>query len=391
MEAEYAPEPASAPAIEGTRAHNLLEACLINNIDTDEYVPLPIGDLVEDDDGVIEEQMLIYVQQALDRIREVVPELRRYEIITERRVEFEDVIPDPEGSGGTIDVCWYDNSIDVLYMWDLKYGYIIVDAYENAQLQIGAHGFMRAFQESYPRENIKQLRLSILQPRKALFDTFETAPDKVREWTTNEVTPKVQQALGPREGLVFNPTQKNCEFCLARHDCRARTKWIEDTALAGFNEIGLSMRDMHAMSDAELGEAYLRSLAIAKWAEDIKEKCQSRVKAGKLAIEGYEIRESRGAHRIFKGFVDDDTIIDVVGVHKQVLYEPAKRKTLSQIEKLLPKKKDDPEIWKQWQTLVHKPPGALVLMPVRGGKPAVDPTQGFSAQPKPEDLDEMFG
>lgn len=121
---------------------------------------------------------------------------------------------------GTPD-CWlYDSLRNILYIWDLKYGYGIVEAFKNWQLITYTAGIIHEYKLP---ENTLQVCLRIVQPR------AHHPEGPIREWRVpaTELRPHINKLFNSA-ALALDPGQRDtlhsgqhCRYCSGRHACPA--------------------------------------------------------------------------------------------------------------------------------------------------------------------------
>lgn len=134
---------------------------------------------------------------------------------------------------GTPD-CWmYDPVRCILYIWDLKYGYGIVEAFQNWQLITYVAGIIHEYKLP---ENTMQVCMRIVQPR------ANHPEGPIREWrvSATELRPYINKlfnsaakALNPGQGNTLHSGQ-HCRYCSGRHACPA----LRETAYYGVDISG---------------------------------------------------------------------------------------------------------------------------------------------------------
>lgn len=152
-----------------------------------------------------------FVMKSVDRIREVSDDVR---VLIEQRVDYSAYIDVPDSFGTADCLILGDNQLHVI---DFKYGLgVPVSAEHNTQLSCYALGALSEFKNPYRVE----ITLSVFQPRLHKYSTFTTTGFDLLRWAEAVLAPAAQQAIvGAGD---FNPGE-HCRFCLAKHDCRART------------------------------------------------------------------------------------------------------------------------------------------------------------------------
>lgn len=211
-----------------------------------------------------------------------------------------------------------------LQVIDFKYGKgVPVSAEGNPQLALYALGAYEMYKMLYPIERVK---LSIVQPRLS---------DGASEWDTtiSELLAwgeyvKRQAALAVKGEGEFHPGGKQCRFCRARAQCRARAE--ENVRLAF--QVG---KKPPLITAEEAGQYLLQGEDVAKWLKDLQEWALSECLAGR-EVPGWKAVEGRGSRE----WTDMETAFEVLqqaGINRAVLYEE-KPLTLAQVEKAVGKK-----------------------------------------------------
>ena len=122
-----------------------------------------------------------------------------------------------EKAFGTPDCWYYDPDTNILHVWDLKYGWGIVEVYENWQFLMYAVGII----ESIGLCKINSINIHLVQPR----PYHEDGP--CREWSIGleELMPYEERLVAAaHEALSDNGTLCSgtwCKHCLARATCSA--------------------------------------------------------------------------------------------------------------------------------------------------------------------------
>lgn len=185
--------PSSEAALEGTHAHEILEAALTT------------GGLPH---GLDDREMQRAVQTALDYVDSILKMCPRAEVYSEIELDYAD------DCGGTFDILIYDRATGFVWVIDFKYGKRPVYPRENAQLLTYAVFARKAFE--LPRVN--QFVLVIIQPRR--FDggnavmEWSCSPEAVDEWQG-----KMDVALANPYRL--NPSPERCKDCRSAILCDA--------------------------------------------------------------------------------------------------------------------------------------------------------------------------
>lgn len=195
-------------------------------------------------------------------------------LCVESRVEAPSVHAESWGSPD----CWaYNDKTRTLYIWDYKYGYGLVEAFENWQAINYLAGIIDRL--AVPDYRIK-VRMTIIQPR-------APHPDgSIRRWVFNaeELRPYVNQLhSAAHEALGDDPSIKSgahCRHCTARHACSAAHR-------AAMLAVDVTDRaEPHELSDAAIGTqiTVLRRAfkAIEYRLTALETQAESKIRAGKV-------------------------------------------------------------------------------------------------------------
>lgn len=156
-------------------------------------------------------------------VRDVIATSNRFpgdaSVMLEYRVHMPMIHPE---NWGTLDssISWQDRAGGTLVLSDFKYGYVIVEVWENWQLLDYCAGLLSdLYQRNYPMPEFIEFRIA--QPRAHHRD------GPVRVWTIrlSELAPYVEkmkasayEALGPNPRTVPGT---HCTYCSGRHACQA--------------------------------------------------------------------------------------------------------------------------------------------------------------------------
>jgi regulator of sigma D len=217
------PKSSSSYADEGTLAHEIADLCLKNRKDAVFYLGKTLKELNIKISSIkqehkIDDEMVQNVQEYVDYVLSF--ETTDSILFTEEKVDFSNVVP--EGFG----TC--DSAILVphkrrLHIFDLKYGKgVPVDAFENTQGQMYAIGF---YNQIGFLDDFDDISIHICQPRINNFSEWEISVKdliKFSKW----VAERAELALTPNAPRV--PGEKQCQWCLAKGDCKALLRFTED-------------------------------------------------------------------------------------------------------------------------------------------------------------------
>ena len=298
---EYPEEKSSHFAEEGTLAHEIADLSLKNKCNADAYVGKTVKQIKIELDTFkpehdITQEMCDYVQEYLDYVRSYTTKTTT--LYTELRVDFSHVVP--EGFG-TCDSAVLDPANRVLHIFDLKYGKgVMVDAFENTQGQMYASGFNN---EIGFLDEFDHIVIHIAQPRRQSFSSWQISVDELLKFE-KYVAERASLALSPDAPRV--PGDKQCQWCKAKHDCRALHDFTSAVLMADFDDMAdfedspenLSDMEIKGFLDAEKlilakikaskgyvehklysGESFpgyklVEGRSISKWNEDAQEKLE---------------------------------------------------------------------------------------------------------------------
>lgn len=269
-------------------------------------------------------------------------------IVTEVRVEFDDIVP--EGFG-TCDCIMIGD--DLISITDYKHGKgVPVEAYDNPQMKLYAWGALRKYRSLYG-DSIKRVRMAIVQPRLAEeASTAELTVEELERWT-EEVKPIATKAY---YGFGEYVPGKHCGFCRGKIHCPARSE--QYLRLKPLAESG----DLKLKTVEEIGELLKQAEGLQTWYRNLKDHVESLLMSGQ-AVPGWKLvagksnRKFTNQDQAFKHLID-------TGIPDAMLFE-RKPRTLSEIEKMLGKK----DFATRMADYVIKPQGSPTLAPETDGRP----------------------
>lgn len=226
-----------------------------------------------------------------------------------------------------------------------------MDAERNTQLMCYGIAALSVYESLY---DIKEVFLSIYQPRRENVQTWTVSVEELKNWAENELKPKAQMAA---KGEGEYCAGEWCQFCRAAVKCRARAEEKLRIAQEEFKLPPL-------LTDSEI-ESILPTLPdITKWANEISAYAlDMTLKHGK-EWSGFKVVEGR-SNRKFSDEIAVATIAKENGytdIYRQSLI------TLTEMEKLMGKNKFK-EILGE---LVIKPHGKPTLVPVSDKRQAMN-------------------
>lgn len=213
LEAAYPDTSDKASAAEGTTCHWVLERTVTGT-------PPAEGDRAPNGVAVTREMFEAVELVLYDAEKKLGPNWRSI-VLSERRVSIPRV--HSMQCWGTTDLsAWalLSNGRRILYVWDLKFGRTLVEAFENEQMAAYASGLMSAEPNLNDMETV--LDLTIVQPRAHHRDgpvrTWRCAGSDIRA-LVNILAMQGEKALAPNPPA--RPTPEGCRDCSGRHVCQA--------------------------------------------------------------------------------------------------------------------------------------------------------------------------
>lgn len=336
---EDIPDITSEYAKEGTRAHALGELSLrlfLKQITKKQYDKKK-KEIVEnsvDMPSYIE----AYSDFVIERIGEAKKKTNDAKLEIEVKVDFSKWVP--EGFGTADAVIIADDCIEII---DLKYGQgVPVSAENNPQLKLYALGVLDEYSILY---DIKQISMTIYQPRLDNISTFIIAVDELISWANEYVKPRAEMAFkGEGEFEAGN----HCRFCKIRNTCRKRAE--ENLKLAQYD-----FKLPATLSNDEVAKILVQIDDLVSWGKDIKEYALSEAIKG-VKFDGFKLVEGRSNRK----YVDESTVasaLESLGFKEEEIYSKSLI-TITAMEKLLGKKRFEECIG----NYIVKPDGKPVLV-----------------------------
>lgn len=219
MQERFPEDGDSQDSLDGKAAHDLAAVALeyrnegdginANMIDqiNDFYQPSPSIKTVP-----VTDEILVAVRFYVETVRSVIrsaPMRAVINLLIERRVNIPIIHHE---CFGTPDAVWYDESRQILHIWDLKFGWGIVEAFRNWQMLCYALGFL-----DFP---FVQVHIHIVQPRAPHLDgrarTWVLSRDELLKLYSPQLQSAAFRAMIPDAALQ---TGDHCRNCDALHAC----------------------------------------------------------------------------------------------------------------------------------------------------------------------------
>lgn len=263
----------------------------------------------------------------------------------ESRLDFSEYVPDGFGTGDAVIVD--DGTLEIV---DLKFGKgVPVDADNNPQIMLYGLGALLAYDYIY---SIAKVRMTIVQPRLDHITTFEMAATDLLDWAEHTVKPIAHLAY---DGKGEQRAGDWCRWCKIKATCRTRAQ----TLMAITDK-----RNQEELSDEEISEILSARDAIKRWLTDIEDTVMDRLTAGgKLG--GWKLVEGRSNRKINDPEKLAGCLLEYYPA--ELIYKPQELKTLTDLEKLVGKKRFADE----FGDFVYKPEGKPTLVPESDKRPAL--------------------
>ena len=325
---------ASPYAQQGTDCHELCAYLVEKSLGKDVTDPTENLTYYDQEMRDCAESYCSYVNEQIEAAKKHCPDPQ---VLIEQRLDFSRWVEDGFGTGDCVIVA--DEALQVI---DYKHGVgVLVSAEKNPQMMCYALGALELFDGLY---DIKEVRMTIFQPRRENVSVCVMAKDDLLQWAHNDLTYKAKLAY---EGSGEFACGDWCRFCKAKAVCRKRAEYNLELAKYDFE-----MPD--TLEDAEIAAILDKADELAAWAADVKEYALRQALSG-TEYPGYKVVEGRSNRR----YISEDAVADAVS---QAGYDPYAKKVLglTEMQKLLGKKKFDELLG----GLIEKPQGKPVLVPL---------------------------
>lgn len=347
------PDTAGEAAKEGTLAHALAELLLsfkLGKITKQKYTaslkkiqrdPLYTADMQAHIDD--------YVVYVMERISEASAS-GSVVVRLEEKLNLTEWIPEGLGTADVAIIA--DGTLDVI---DLKFGKgVPVDAFENKQMMIYGLGAYSLFSLSY---DIRNVRLSIFQPRIDNYSTYEISVDELMLWADSEMAPKAKAAF---DGTGSFAPGEHCRFCKARGACKALAEHNLVIAKHDFKAVEL-------LSPEEIADILDRASSFKNWIKGVEDYALEQALQG-VKWPGYKLVEGRSN----RAYLDEQQVADkliAAGISEDKIFKKSLL-TITNMEKSLSKAVFNDLL----SPLVVKPKGAPTLTVVSDKRPEINST-----------------
>lgn len=264
----------------------------------------------------------------------------------EERIDLTAYVPEGFGTGDAVILA--DGTMEII---DLKYGKgVSVSAIGNKQMMLYALGALDMFGFMYA---IHTVRMTIYQPRLDNISEWEMSVEDIIAWGMNELAPRAKMAYAGDGSFVPG---KHCQFCRVKAQCRALAEKNLEAAKHEFEDASL-------LSDTEISEILARIDLIKNWITAVEDYALQAALDGKK-FPGFKLVEGRSIRKYSDEKMVADRLIEN-GYKSDLIYEPAKLKTITAMEKMVTKK----AFVALLGDLIIKPQGKPTLAPESDKRP----------------------
>lgn len=338
------PDEQSPYAAEGTVAHDLAEAILRHKLEGKKAPKL------DDYSTEMIEAVNRYVDICEEKVNEARARSSDAEAMIEARLDFSRWVPEGFGTGDMVIVA--DGILEVI---DLKYGKgVPVSAVENTQMRLYALGAYDVNEFLY---DIKTVRMTIVQPRLDSVSTDEMALEELLDWG-EDIKPIAQRAW---DGIGECTPCDYCNFCKARHTCRA----LANTCLDTFYKNGGKLNQL--LTDGEVSDILAMKDLITKWIKGVYDFAYEKALAGEKQWPGFKLVEGTSRRTITDPDAAAKTLLDN-GYKEEEIFKPRELEGITNLQKVLGKK----GVAKYLEAYIDKPEGKPTLVPESDKRPAIN-------------------
>ncbi|MEX3555289.1 MAG: DUF2800 domain-containing protein [Burkholderia gladioli] len=348
-------------AAEGTAAHTVAAACLLDdNRDPSDF----IGQTFEIDGFTIE-----FDENMAEDLAPYIATVRDYaaygELLVEQEVPIGHVTGEP-GATGTSDAIVLTD--DELICIDLKFGRgVQVDADENPQLMLYALGALERFGNL---GDFQRVRLVIHQPRIGHLSEWACSVDALHAFAE-----RARAAAQENTRLLVEPphmsdlivSDKGCRFCSAKAVCPKLASHVEETLGAEFDDLDQLDQTASPLTADDLARIYPALALIESWGKAVLARIEHELLNGH-DVPGTKLVQGRRGARQWSSADEAETLLKTLRLKSDEMYN-RRVITPTQAEKLLAK--DFPRKWKRAEALVIQREGAPSVAPESDKRPAL--------------------
>lgn len=330
----------SDAALQGTAAHALAEYKLLRFLKR--RAKRPTSEWIDEEMETHTDDYVAFVAEHLESAREHCSDPQVY---VEQRLDYSHLASGGFGTGDCVIV-----AEPTLQIVDLKYGQgIEVSPVENPQLMLYGLGALAAFDALY---DIREVSLSIFQPRRANVETWSIPVNELIAWGENTVKPIAELAARGEGDYQAGPW---CQFCRIAPTCRARA------------ELNLALvRHEFAppaeLSIAEVADVLAKIQELKAWASDVKAWALAQAQAG-TQIPGFKVVAGRSIRK----YTDEAAVAEAAKAAGYTDIWDKRLIGITAMERLMGRK----VFTETLGDLVIKPEGKPTLVPESDKRPAL--------------------
>lgn len=264
----------------------------------------------------------------------------------EARLDFSKYVPSGFGTGDAVII---DNG--TLEICDLKFGKgVLVEAENNPQIMLYGLGALHAYDYIFDIRNVK---MTIVQPRLDHVASFVLSADELRDWGNNTVSPIAKLAYN---GQGNQKAGDWCRWCKIKATCKARAEKQGQT---------VAMMAEAELTDDQICQILTASAEIKAWLSDIESHTVQRLSDGET-LPGWKLVEGRSNRKIKEPEALAEKLLNC-GVDAARIYKPQELQSLTALEKAVGKARFN-ELCGEY---VYKPQGKATLVPESDKRPAL--------------------
>lgn len=349
------PETNSAASIEGTAAHEIAYRVLNDGFDASKLIGGMYFSEGAEQGVYVGREMVDYIDDYVSYVQLIPQTIALFEVT----VGFDNII---YGGFGQCDVLIYDAKTKTLHVIDLKYGQgIRVDAVGNTQGQIYAAGALNDYGYIW---DIETIEIHIYQPRMANFPTWVITVDELESFIVYAAE-RAEYAMS--KGAKRVASEKGCQWCKAKGDCKELQRYTERTIGALFENLdGLEAPDTLQSDEQVL--IFKSSKLIISWLDAVTTSLRAKLLAGDSGHLGVKMVEGKGS-REYKNELEAEWFLeDALGD------EAFDRKMLSVAQA---EKKIDKKLRAEFKEYFIRKPGAPTMVDESDPRPSIDDIEGM--------------
>ena len=265
-------------------------------------------------------------------------------VLIEQRLDFSKYVEGGFGTGDCVIIA--DGTLHIV---DYKNGMgVLVEAEDNPQMKLYALGALELFDGIY---DIDTVSMTIYQPRRDNISTYTVFKGSLYQWAEDTLRPAAELAHAGNGPFQCGEW---CQFCKAKHECRARAE--ENMELAKYD-----FKLPPLLEDDEIESILARVDDLISWATAIKDYAMQTALSGKQ-WHGWKLVEGRSNRR----FIDETAVAKIV---QSAGYDPFEHKLMgiTAMEKTLGRTIFTALLG----SLIEKPKGKPTFVPEGDKRPAI--------------------